>query len=103
MHIAVKITENSIVLFQVGCIIGCLFKTLRLNLAKEMHRIMSGLLPQVRVKIPIQGKRLGMPAPPEIISQFIESTNARGHNREDRYAAKDFHRAWFLSVCLFSV
>jgi hypothetical protein len=77
-----------------------LFKTLRLNLAKEMHRIMSGLLPQVRVKIPIEGKRFGMPAPPEIICQFIESTNARGHNGEDCDATKDFHRACFLSLCL---
>src|SRR5258708_5313970 len=64
---------------------------------------MSCLFPQVGIKFSIEGESLGVPTPPQIVGQFVESTNTGRHYGKDRHAAKDFHRVWFLSFLLYSV
>jgi hypothetical protein len=56
------------------------------------------LFPQIGIEFSIERAGLGMPAPPQIISKFIEPANTGGHNGKDCHAAIDFHRIWFLSV-----
>src|SRR5260370_1977178 len=96
MHVMVEITENTIVLFQVSSIINYLFQALGLNFAEKTNGIVPCIFPQVWIKLSIQSECFWVPTPPQIIGQFIKATNAARHGREDRHAAKNFHRTWFL-------
>ena len=87
----IKVAQYVIVVFKIHCIIGRLFQQARLHLAQEAHWIMSNLLPQTGIKFSVERTRLGMPAPPQVIRQFIEPADPGRHNRKDRHAAKDFH------------
>src|SRR5712691_1294979 len=57
------------------------------------------------IKCAVKSACFWMPAPPQIICQFIQSINARGHDGEDRHATIHFHELDFLSshISLFSI
>src|SRR6266568_1991678 len=61
---------------------------------------MSNFFPLIGIECLIKGACFGMPTPPQIIRQFIQSTDAGRHNGEDRHTAIHFHRLKFLSCRL---
>src|SRR5690242_19971855 len=103
MHIAIKRSQHLVVAFQIARILSSAFQYSRLDLAEDTHRAMPNLFPQFRVQFAVERARLGMPAPPQIISQFIEPANTRRHYREDRHAAIDFHECVSFLVLVSSV
>src|SRR5579883_2982433 len=104
MHIAIEGGQHRVVAFQITACPRGLLQHSRLDLAQKSHRAVACLFPQRRIEIAIQRARLGMPAPPQVIRQFIEPANARRHDWEDRHTAIDFHRyASFLDLFSFPV
>src|SRR5207248_1781357 len=97
MHIGIEVAENRVIALQVIGLVSNCFEALRLHLAQKAYRIMSNFFPQSGIKCTIECTCLGMPAPPQIIGKFVQSIDARGHSREDRHAAINFHRVSILS------
>src|SRR5215472_12556112 len=96
MHVVIKIFQDTIIVFQISSVMNRLLKMLRLNFGKKTNRVVPSFFPQLWIKLFIQLKRFWVPTPPNIISQFVESTDTGGHGREDCHAAKNFHRTRFL-------
>src|SRR5579884_1626774 len=95
MHVMVEIADYAIVLLEIFRVGGGFLQTPRLHLAEKAHRIVSHSFPEIPVKCAIEGASFGMPAPPEIVCQFIQPVDTSRHDREDCYATIDFHRGGF--------
>src|SRR5438874_12426315 len=96
MHVVVKISEDTIILLQVSSVMNCLLKMLRLNFGEKTNWVVANFFPQFWIQLFIQSKCFWVPTPPKIIGHFVEPTDAGRHGREDRHAAKNFHRIRFL-------
>src|SRR5205823_14533034 len=97
MHIGIKVFENIIVALQVVGLASNFFKPFWLYRAKKTNGIMSNFFPEIGIECAIESACFGMPTPPQIICQFIQSVDTGGHDGEDRHTAIYFHRLEFLS------